>query len=271
LPGAQKVVKILAYGEIAGMDVVKDAKELQLTPMEEEIFRLATPYLQVRDNERHTWNALAFALRLLERYGGDREVVAPATILHDVGWSRLSKTMLYRSWGPMHDKTLEGVHEEAGAEIAAPILYEVDCDRATTDEVIAIVAGHDTRKVPLSLNDKVVKDADKLTRYSGSFWSSVRLLSLTGEEFSGMIGPQIDRWFFLDLSRSMARAELDRRRFENPVVPVSRPRRIGLYGRPSRASSACLTAAARRRLSKGFMRNTRMPNSFAFSGDTVSL
>ncbi len=197
------------------MELVKaHPKELLLTPMEEEIFRLATPYLQVRDNERHTWDALGFALSLLERYEGEREVVGLATILHDVGWITLSKEQLFRAWGPSPDMAMLRLHEEAGVETATRILGEVDCDRAVAKKVIAIVDGHDTRTSALSLDDKVVKDADKLTRYSAGFWTIARLLSIAPDNLAGQLERVIDQWFFLDFSRWMAREELALRRLE---------------------------------------------------------
>jgi HD superfamily phosphohydrolase YqeK len=195
--------------------IVKEhPKELLLTPMEEEAFRLATPYLQVRDNERHTWDALGFALRLLERHEGEREVVGLATILHDVGWIALSKEQLFKAWGPFPDVVILRLHEEAGMETAARILGEIDCDRAVAEKVIAIIDGHDTRTSALSLNDKVVKDADKLTRYGAGFWTISHLLSIAPDELSRHLERLVDEWFFLDFSRWIAREELAMRRLE---------------------------------------------------------
>ena len=197
------------------MEIVKDnPKELLLTPMEEQIFRLATPYLQVRDNERHTWGALGFALRLLEKYEGEREVVGLATILHDVGWIVLPKEQMSRAWGPSPDMAMLRLHEEAGVETAVRILGQVDCDKAVTEKVIAIIDGHDTRTSALSLDDKVVKDADKLTRYGAGFWTIARLFSIAPDKLSRQLERRIDRWYFLDFSRSMAREELALRRLE---------------------------------------------------------
>ena len=197
------------------MEIVKGyAKELLLTPMEEKILKLALPYLQVRDNERHTWDALGFALRLLERYEGEREVVGPATILHDVGWIALSKEQLSKGWGPSADMAVLRLHEQAGMETAVRILGEVGCDRVVAQRVIAIVDGHDSRTSALSLDDKIVKDADKLTRYSVSFWTIAHLLSVAPDDLVSRLERMIDQWFLLDLSRLMAREELGLRRLE---------------------------------------------------------
>jgi hypothetical protein len=63
---------------------------LHLNVIESAILKLAKPYLQIRDNERHTFNAIEFALKLLEIYDAERTIVIPAMILHDVGWSKVS-------------------------------------------------------------------------------------------------------------------------------------------------------------------------------------
>ena len=68
--------------------------------IEERIYQLAKPYLTVRHNDIHTQIALDFAVRLLKGGKGDRRVVIPAIILHDVGYSRFSDEMLSMAFGP---------------------------------------------------------------------------------------------------------------------------------------------------------------------------
>jgi HD superfamily phosphodiesterase len=55
-------------------------------------------------------------------------------------------------------------HEKEGARIAREILEQIDYAPADIDEICAIIDGHDTRLTSLSLNDSLVKDADKLWR-----------------------------------------------------------------------------------------------------------
>ena len=192
----------------------QEADRPLLTATEARIFELAQPYLQVRDNERHTRNSLVFGAGLLDNYGAQRSVVVPALILHDVGWSRLTKEMISRGWGPHPDAGLLALHEKEGAKIASHILEEIGYDPAMTREITAIIDGHDTRTSSLSLNDRVVKDADKLTRYGDGFWFIVRELSIPEKHLVTRLEQMIDQWFFLDLSRDTARAELSRRRLE---------------------------------------------------------
>ncbi len=186
-----------------------------LSPLEELIFTLAEPYLLIKDNVRHTRNALEFSIKLLEQYAGDRDVVAPAVILHDAGCS-LSKETIARAQNARPDRfSLVRLHEEESSRIARDILHEIGYDGRLASEIIDIIDGHDTRISPLSLNDKIVKDADKLTRYSSSFRFILHESGMPRNHLVAFLESAIDEWFFLDLSREMARSELAIRRSED--------------------------------------------------------
>jgi hypothetical protein len=59
-----------------------------------------------------------------------------------------------------------------------------------------------------------VKDSDKLTRYGNEFWFIVHQRSIPRDKLITGLEKVIDQWFFLDLSRRLARTELERRRTE---------------------------------------------------------
>ena len=183
----------------------------RLTEPERRLLKLAKPYLQVRNNESHTENAIEFALRLLGMHKGDRTVVVPALILHDIGWSQVSAEVMARSFRPHPDMTSLKLHEEESARIAAAILDDVAFDMGRRREILAIIDGHDTRAEALSLNDKIVKDADKLTRYAKGFQFLARHFSIPRWFLKLRLKKKINTWFFLDASKDMARKELKRR------------------------------------------------------------
>lgn len=86
-------------------------------------------------------------------------------ILHDVGWSHAPEEEQLPAFGPASTRPdLNRLHEEKGAKIAAMILASVGYDPVLTREIAEIVRGHDSRLTVLSLNDSLVKDADKLFR-----------------------------------------------------------------------------------------------------------
>ena len=182
---------------------------------EQRLLRSAKPYLAAaRDNYVHTRIALECAFRLLETEKGDRDIVIPALILHDVGYSMVPTELMHRAYGPKAEEDVIRIHEGEGAKIAAAILKDAGYEEARTEEILRIIDGHDTRKTALSLNDRIVKDADKLTRYSRNFWSRIGQFQVTYEEFSARLEEFIDEWFFLDASRKIARKELGLRRKE---------------------------------------------------------
>ncbi len=132
------------------------------------IWEKARPYLQTRSNERHTWYCYVFAQQLLALHPeADPEIVLPALLLHDVGWSTVPDEKQLLAFGPnMRYPELRRQHETEGTRIATEILQSVGCDSGQIVAITAIIDGHDTRKESLSLNDSLVKDADKLWRYT---------------------------------------------------------------------------------------------------------
>jgi hypothetical protein len=178
------------------------------------IFRLAKPYLQARNNELHTLNAIEFAFRLLIIYKAERAVVIPAMILHDVGWSVVPEEIIKKTCRPHPDKNLLRIHEGESLKIAGYILKKVGYDKVRTTEILEIIDGHDSRDEALSINDQIVQDSDKLTRYAGNFRFLLKQLPITAEELAISLERLIDQWFFLPDSKEMAREELARRRIE---------------------------------------------------------
>ena len=192
--------------------------------VEERIYQLAKPYLttkhndmlaRIAHNDAHIRVALNFALRLLEGGKGDRRVVVPAIILHDVGWNRVPDEILDKAFGPKADMSLLRIHEEEGVKIAKSILAKVGYDSRYADEILQIIDGHDTRAKAISINDEIVRDADKLSRYSRSaFWLIVEGLRVTPEEISRALELMVEQWFSMSASKEMAREELEQRRRE---------------------------------------------------------
>jgi hypothetical protein len=130
----------------------------------EKIYEKAKPYLDTRRNDVHVSLSYDFARRLLSHYpDADEEVVLPAIVLHDVGWKRVPEEKQLNAFGPrVKDKKKQRIHETEGVKIAKKILTRLNHDQEKILEILAIIDGHDTRLEALSLNDRLVKDADKL-------------------------------------------------------------------------------------------------------------
>lgn len=173
------------------------------------IYRVATPYLDIRKNDLHTRIAYGFAARLLRAEGGDAAIVLPAVTLHDIGWKSIPAEQHLKAFGPgENDMTLNRIHEVEGARIARRILTEADFELARLEEIVAIIEGHDSRLSPLSLNDALVKDADKLWRFSREALQidPVRF-QVDPAAHLKWLGQRIPEWFFTTTARTIAREQ----------------------------------------------------------------
>lgn len=141
---------------------------MELTRRDAVIWGRAKTFLQTRDNDAHSLYAYAIAKALLDRIpGADENIVLPAILLHDIGWSTVDERDALEAISPGHDGRLKHLiiqHEVEGARIAREILSEANIPEADIDEITDIINGHDTRSEALSLNDALVKDADKVWR-----------------------------------------------------------------------------------------------------------
>ncbi|MBN2125762.1 MAG: HD domain-containing protein [Deltaproteobacteria bacterium] len=153
------------------------------------------------------------ARALLERQGGDEDIVIPAIILHDVGWKTVPEAQQAMAYGPKATRPeLNRQHEVNGVKIAGDILAGVDYALEKTEEILEIISGHDSRKTALSLNDRIVKDADKLWRFTREgFRIDNRRFQFTPTQSLARLYGNLDDWLFTDVARGIALEELGRR------------------------------------------------------------
>jgi hypothetical protein len=104
-------------------------------------------------------------------------------------------------------------HEIAGARIAGEILHELCYDPERSARIQEIVDGHDSRAQAISLEDAIVKDADKLWRFTeNGIRISAGWMSMPHEEFVGFLESRIDEWMLTEPAKAMARTTLARSR-----------------------------------------------------------
>ncbi len=137
----------------------------------------------------------------------------PAIILHDVGWKKVPEDLQLKAFGPKATSPeINRTHEKEGVRIAGDILAEVDYDKEKISEILEIIDGHDSRKKAVSLNDQIVKDADKLWRYTRKGFQ------IDIERFDESYAQGLNRlrknWpdcFFTQTARKLAGKELQKR------------------------------------------------------------
>jgi len=177
----------------------------------DRIYNLAKPYLDTRKNDIHISISYMFARKLLEHYPeADEEIVLPAILLHDIGWKVISEEKQSCAFGPKgKDMETLRLHEIEGAKIAGAILSLINYDELKIAEITAIIDGHDTRKETLSLNDALVKDADKLWRFTptGVGIDHFRF-GIDRDIYLEYLDTIIDQWFLMPAAGNMAREAL---------------------------------------------------------------
>ena len=189
---------------------------MELNPIYQEIFERAKPYLRTRKNLIHTRISLRYAIQLLKIEGGDEEVVIPALLLHDVGWKIVPEELQLTAFGPtLTNPRLRRVHEMEGARIAREILETLHYPPEKVKKICRIIQGHDSRERSISLSDRIVKDSDKLWRFSRKGLSiETNRFHMSAAQWLNHLEGNIEKWFYLRASSRLATEELARRREE---------------------------------------------------------
>jgi HD superfamily phosphodiesterase len=173
------------------------------------IFELAVPFLQTRLNLPHTYIVYQYAKLLLETEGGSREIVIPACILHDVGWSTVPEDQQLRAFGPnIQDPEARRKHEVEGASIARQILYQAGYNGPLVDKIVEIIDGHDTTPDARSHEDAVTKDSDKLFRLSAyGYRLDCERFRVDPQEYWPYLLKRSRNWFLTPTGKELAAHE----------------------------------------------------------------
>jgi len=181
------------------------------------LFSLAEPYLEVRQDILHTRVAHDFARRLLSMEGGEREVVEPAIILHDVGWSALDRDKIGGAYGVRMEGSASGqelnrIHEMEGARIARSILESLQFEEGLISHIEIIIGRHDSGTAPETIEEKIVKDADKLWRCSETgFWQEIERQVVDPVYFHERLIKRRPEWYITPSALKISAEEIEKR------------------------------------------------------------
>jgi hypothetical protein len=149
-----------------------DTRPIALTPAAstdlDPIWAAVVPETRARSNDIHLPISLAYAERLCAAYPeADPLVVRVAILLHDIGWGRVDEERMFSEGfsGDWRRAAIRFEHEKQGCLVAREVLPGLGYDEDFVDAVTAIIDGHDTRKEARSLEDALVRDADRLWRF----------------------------------------------------------------------------------------------------------
>ncbi|MBA83102.1 HD domain-containing protein [Thalassobius sp. S69A] len=133
------------------------------------VWRASERYMRARKNDVHIPLSFAWAQKLLDEYpDADRDVCSLAILLHDIGWYSIDMQDIIEKGfsGPnMLQSDVRYLHESEGVRLGTQVLQDTGWPQDVIDQVCEIIDGHDTRPKPRHLNDRIVRDADKLWRF----------------------------------------------------------------------------------------------------------
>lgn len=148
------------------------------------ILLLARPfYKKGRElEEEHHLTVAEIMENLLKEVSLDREVMIPAALLHDIGYSQISlpdknKTHYINRVSKQQEKIIRA-HMKLGAELAERILEKCKYDTKKIRRICQIISTHDNHALglPISSNEgRLLKEADILWMATEkAFWLDVK-------------------------------------------------------------------------------------------------
>jgi hypothetical protein len=178
----------------------------------DSVWRSAEPYMRARKNDVHIPLSFAWCQKLLDIYPqADRDICSLAILLHDIGWFSIDmKTIIEQGFrcGDFLQSDARYLHEREGVRLGSDVLRRNNWDEATIAAVNEIIDGHDTRTNPHHLNDRIMRDADKLWRYEVAGISvACDWFGVTPHNYADQVEAQLAK-FETDHGRAMAEAEL---------------------------------------------------------------
>ncbi len=148
-----------------------------------KIWELAIPYLKkgiMKDFVVHTQGVVKSMELLVANEGGDEDILIPAAILHDVGFSKISKD-LQTNADLSKKREAQRQHLVLAKDIIQEILEKVGYKQADIDKVVGIVEVHKFHD-PKELEKQLLIDADNLSDvWSEQFYADIKAYNHTPE------------------------------------------------------------------------------------------
>lgn len=177
----------------------------------QKIWDVALPFQDKRDDKGHSEVVTEYAIKMCSLEEVNPDIVVPAAILHDIGWSKLTKEERMS----IFDKNLPREtylemrykHQEEGVKLARQILENLNYDEKLIPEILEIISQHDTREGFISNNEGAMRDADKLWRYDKrGFLSDRTSTNLTEIEHLEKLRSNLSdtNFFYFDSAKELA-------------------------------------------------------------------
>ncbi len=142
------------------------------------------PYLEkgmMKDFVIHTQGVTKAMEILIEGEGGDESILIPSAILHDVGFSKVSKELQTNS-DLEKKREAQRQHLVFAGDIIQEILEKVDYNQKDIDHIKNIVASHKFQD-PEESEKRMLIDADNLSdTFREQFLADVKSYGITPEQ-----------------------------------------------------------------------------------------
>lgn len=182
-----------------------------LLPRDIPLWEEARHFLDVRSNDEHSLISYGLARALLAEYkDAEESTVLPAILLHDMGWKHVDPEKILGAIGPgAKYPELVRLHETEGVKIARQILEKHQPEAVNIQAVLDIIDRHDTWKHATSANDALVKDADKVWRFTRHGVSTISgWFDMTPSETFDLLDDYVMPQLLTDAGRHMAQGFL---------------------------------------------------------------
>lgn len=196
-----------------------DTSPIDTTPDTDQLdalWQTVIPETRARGNDFHLPVSVAYAHRLCDAYPqADRELVLVATLLHDTGWAHVDEDRIISEGfrGDWRQADIRYEHEVQGCLVARRVLPDLGYSDEFVERVCAIIDGHDTRQEAHSLEDALMRDADRSWRFDrvgialASGW-----FGQTPDYYTDRLENEIIPELITEAAIAMAHADLDRSR-----------------------------------------------------------
>jgi hypothetical protein len=148
------------------------------------IWKLASPYLKKgirKDFVLHTKGVIRAMDLLLKKEGGNRDILIPASIVHDVGWSRIP-AKLQRSRKNVERLRAMKLHIKYAPAIIQKILKKTGYPQKDIKLISDIVVAHKFCK-PRNFKKRLLIDADTLAEsLKDQFYNDIKSYGVSPEE-----------------------------------------------------------------------------------------
>ena len=182
----------------------------------DSVWQASEKYMRARKNDIHVPLSFACAQQLLTHYpDADQDICSLAILLHDIGWYSIDMDRII-SEGFRGENYLQSdvryLHEAEGVRLGTEVLKNTGWNENVIAAVCEIIDGHDTRPDPHHLNDRIVRDADKLWRYSVTGIATIcDWLDMTPRQYADRLEGQHEK-LETEQGRSFAKSELEKSR-----------------------------------------------------------